>query len=66
MDDSPTTAVIDTTGHVAGLILGEAGYCLRDPAVQAARPLDVVVKDWGHDDLLPAALKERVRQAAYL
>ena len=52
---------------------GQHGYhlpalatCLRDPAVQAARPLDVVVKDWGHDDLLPAALKERVRQAAHL
>jgi hypothetical protein len=49
-----------------GFHLPALATCLRDPAVQAARPLDVVVKDWGHDDLLPAALKERVRQAAYL
>ena len=26
VDDTPTTVVIDKTGHVAGLILGEAGY----------------------------------------
>jgi hypothetical protein len=40
--------------------------CLRDLAVQAARPLDVVLKDWGQDDLLPEALQERVRRAALL
>jgi hypothetical protein len=40
--------------------------CLRDPAIQAARPLDVVLKDWGQDDLLPEALKARVRSAALL
>ena len=40
--------------------------CLRAPAVQAARPLDVLLKDWGQDDLLPAALKARVRRAAHL
>jgi hypothetical protein len=39
--------------------------CLRDPTVQAARPLDVVLKDWGQDDLLPVALKARVRRAAH-
>jgi len=37
--------------------------CLRDPAVLATRTLEAVLKDWGHDDLMPAALKERVRQA---
>jgi len=26
VDDTPTTVAIDKTGHVAGLILGEAGY----------------------------------------
>ena len=40
--------------------------CLRDPDVQAARPLDVVLKDWGQDDLVPEALKARVRRAAHL
>ena len=40
--------------------------CLRDPAVQAARPLDVVLKDWGQDDLLPKELNARVRRAAQL
>ena len=40
--------------------------CLRDPAVIAARPLDVVLKDWGQDDLIPPALKERIRRAASL
>jgi hypothetical protein len=40
--------------------------CLRDPAVMAARPLDVLLKDWGQDDLMPQALKERVRRAARL
>jgi UDP-N-acetyl-alpha-D-muramoyl-L-alanyl-L-glutamate epimerase len=37
--------------------------CLRDPAVLGTRPLDAVLKDWGQDDLMPVALKERVRQA---
>ena len=40
--------------------------CVRARAVQAARPLDVLLKDWGQDDLLPAALKTRVRRAAHL
>lgn len=40
--------------------------CLRHPAVRAARPLAVVLKDWGQDDLLPGALKARVRRAAGL
>ena len=40
--------------------------CLSDPAIQAARPLDVVLKDWGQDDLLPVALKTRIRHAAHL
>ena len=40
--------------------------CLRHPAIQAARPLDALLKDWGQDDLLPPALKTRIRRAAYL
>jgi hypothetical protein len=40
--------------------------CLRDPAVIAARPLDVLLKDWGQDDLMPAVLKPRIRNAASL
>jgi hypothetical protein len=40
--------------------------CLRDPAIMAARPLDVLLKDWGQDDLIPPAIKERIRRAASL
>jgi hypothetical protein len=49
-----------------GTILPALTSCLRDPAVMAARPLDVVLKDWGQDDLIPEALKARVRRAARL
>lgn len=49
-----------------GTELPALAACLRDPAVQAARPLDVVLKDWGQDDLLSAPLKECVRRAAHL
>jgi UDP-N-acetyl-alpha-D-muramoyl-L-alanyl-L-glutamate epimerase len=48
-----------------GTDLPALGTCLRDAAVKATRPLDVVLKDWGQDDLLPAALKARVRRAAH-
>lgn len=37
--------------------------CLRDPAVAAARPLAALLADWGHDDLVPAALLDRVAVA---
>jgi len=47
-----------------GTDLPALATCLRDPAVQAARPLDVVLKDWGKDDLLPEALMAQVRRAA--
>lgn len=49
-----------------GTHLPALAACLRDAAIQAARPLDVVLKDWGQDDLLPEALKARVRRAARL
>ena len=49
-----------------GTDLPALATCLRDPAVQATRPLDVVLKDWGQDDLLPVPLKARVRRAAHL
>ena len=49
-----------------GTDLPALATCLRDPAVRAARPLDVVLKDWGQDDLLPEPLKLRVRRAAHL
>jgi hypothetical protein len=38
--------------------------CLGDPAVAAARPLGTLLADWGRDDLVPAALRGRVRDAA--
>jgi hypothetical protein len=37
--------------------------CLRDPAVAAARPLAALLADWGHDDLVPAALRGQVSKA---
>jgi UDP-N-acetyl-alpha-D-muramoyl-L-alanyl-L-glutamate epimerase len=40
--------------------------CLRNPAVTAARPLDVLLKDWGQDDLMPPALTHQIRRAANL
>ena len=49
-----------------GTHLPALATCLRDPAVQAGRPLEVVLKDWGQDDLLPAVLKARVRCAVRL
>lgn len=49
-----------------GTELPALATCLRDPAVQAARPLDVVLKDWGQDDLLPGVLKAQVRRAGHL
>jgi UDP-N-acetyl-alpha-D-muramoyl-L-alanyl-L-glutamate epimerase len=58
-------SAIQTVGQ-HGFHLPALATCLRDPAVQAARPLDVVLKDWGQDDLLPTALKARVRRAAHL
>lgn len=49
-----------------GTELPALAACLRAPAVQAVRPLDVVLKDWGQDDLLPAPLQACVRRAAHL
>ena len=37
--------------------------CLRDPAIAAARPLEVLLADWGRDDLMPTALLDQVRKA---
>ncbi|HEX4831612.1 MAG TPA: hypothetical protein VH478_11030 [Trebonia sp.] len=37
---------------------------LRDAAITGARPLDVLLKDWGQDDLMSPALRDRVRRAA--
>lgn len=39
---------------------------LRDPAIINARPLDILLKDWGQDNLIPPALKAQVRRAASL
>ena len=38
----------------------------RNPAIMTARPLEVLIKDWGQDDLIPPPLKEKVRRAANL
>jgi UDP-N-acetyl-alpha-D-muramoyl-L-alanyl-L-glutamate epimerase len=37
--------------------------CLRDPAVAGARPLAALLGGWGHDDLVPAALRGQVAAA---
>jgi len=37
--------------------------CLRDPAVAGARPLAALLAGWGHDDLVPAALRSQVSKA---
>ena len=37
--------------------------CLRDPAVAGARPLAALLAGWGHDDLVPAALRGQVGKA---
>jgi UDP-N-acetyl-alpha-D-muramoyl-L-alanyl-L-glutamate epimerase len=37
--------------------------CLRDPAVAAARPLSELLAGWGHDELVPATLLDRVAAA---
>ena len=53
------------TARQQGTEMPALATCLRDPAVQATRPLDVLLKDWGQDDLLPAALKTRIRRTAH-
>lgn len=63
-EEEVRSAILAAGQH--GTDLPALATCLRAPAVQAARPLDVLLKDWGQDDLLPTALKERVRRAAYL
>ena len=37
--------------------------CLRDPVVAGARPLAALLAGWGHDDLVPAALRGQVSKA---
>ena len=37
--------------------------CLRDPAVAGARPLAALLAGWGHDELVPAALRGQVAVA---
>jgi len=37
--------------------------CLRDPAVAGARPLAALLAGWGHDELVPAALRDQVSKA---
>jgi hypothetical protein len=49
-------------GHDPGACPALAA-CLRDPAVAAARPLSALLGDWGRDDLVPAAVLDRVRRA---
>jgi hypothetical protein len=59
-----------TEGEVRATMVGAAQQggglsaieaSLRDPVVLGTRPLEAVLKDWGRDDLLPAALREPVR-----
>lgn len=37
--------------------------CLRNPAVITARPLAVLLTDWGRDDLVPDTLTSQIRKA---
>jgi len=34
--------------------------CLSNPAVAGAKPLHALLADWGHDDLVPAPLRDQV------
>ena len=62
-EDEVRTAIREVgRGHDAG-DLPALATCLRDPSTAAARPLSVLLADWGRDDLLPAALRRRVRDA---
>jgi hypothetical protein len=56
-------ACIQAVGQGGGSLAALAA-CLASPDVAGARPLDVVLKDWGRDDLMPAQLRERVQRAA--
>jgi hypothetical protein len=55
------SAIMAAAQQGSGLSALEA--CLRDPAVLGTRTLEALLKDWGQDDLMPAELRERVRQA---
>jgi hypothetical protein len=59
--ETEVRAAIMTAAQQGGAPALEA--CLRDAAVLGTRPLEAVLKDWGQDDLMPVALRERVRQA---
>ncbi len=63
-EEEVRSAIQAAAQHDTGL--PALAICLRHPAVLAARPLDVLLKDWGQDDLLPPALKTRIRRAAHL
>jgi hypothetical protein len=51
------------TAAQQGSGLSALDACLRHPAVLGTRTLEALLKDWGQDDLMPVALRERVRQA---
>jgi hypothetical protein len=57
------SAIVAAAQLGGGLSALEA--CLGDPAVLGTRTLEALLKDWGRDDLVPVALRERVRQAPY-
>ncbi|HEX3964814.1 MAG TPA: hypothetical protein VHZ03_50585 [Trebonia sp.] len=56
-------ACIQAVGQGGGNLAALAA-CLASPEITGARPLEVVLKDWGRDDLMPAHLRERVQRAA--
>ena len=51
------------TAAQQGSSLSALEACLRDPAVLGTRTLEALLKDWGRDDLMPMAMRERVRPA---
>jgi hypothetical protein len=57
-------AAIQAVGRAQSLDAYPAlAACLRDPAIATARPLAALLADWGHDDLVPAALLDLVAAA---
>jgi hypothetical protein len=56
-------ACIQAVGQGGGNLAALAA-CLSSPEIAGTRPLEVVLKDWGRDDLMPAHLRERIQRAA--
>lgn len=59
-------AAIHATGHGHNpRNLPALTTCLQHPAITTARPLTALLTDWGHDNLVPPALKTRIRDLTH-